>query len=261
MEQVAREELGTDWRSHFQRFDDKPFAAASIGQVHRAVTRKGESVAVKIQYPGISDTIESDLKNLQSLLTYTGLLPKGMYLEQAIEVAKRELKWEVDYVREAACTERFRKLLEKHSNAFHVPTVIRPLSTARVLTTEFLSGISLDRLDYLEQSQKDLIAERMLRLCMRELFEFRFMQTDPNWSNFLFDAASGTLQLLDFGASRDYDEAFTDKYLRVIEAAVAGDRDACLAWSIKLGFLTGEESPVRAILMVVFALLTSLFRK
>src|SRR6202012_4110159 len=107
-------ELGKDWRSKFLKFEDKPASAASIGQVHYAKTLEGDTVAVKIQYPGISESISSDLNMLKMLLLMSKWLPKGLYLDRTIEVAKKELTWETDYKRELEATERFYQLIKEY---------------------------------------------------------------------------------------------------------------------------------------------------
>lgn len=116
-------ELGPHWRECFQEFEDKPFAAASIGQVHRAVTKEGQEVAIKVQYPGVARGIESDIDNLGGIMKMWNIFPKGMFLENLMSVAKRELAWEVDYVREAECTKKFRELLAPYPD-YYVPMVV-----------------------------------------------------------------------------------------------------------------------------------------
>ncbi|XP_048474160.1 atypical kinase COQ8B, mitochondrial-like, partial [Rhincodon typus] len=105
---VLDEELGPHWRDKLAEFEEKPFAAASIGQVHHGELQDGREVAIKIQYPGIARSIKSDVENLLSLLKMSIPLPEGLFAESGIGVLKRELEWECDYVREAACARRFR---------------------------------------------------------------------------------------------------------------------------------------------------------
>ncbi|KAL1917534.1 uncharacterized protein VTP21DRAFT_3927 [Calcarisporiella thermophila] len=244
MEKVMSKELGSDWQTNFASFDPIPFAAASIGQVHRARIRSTNlPVAVKIQYPGVAASIDSDLNNLRALVAYINLLPRGLYLDNTIKVARRELGWECDYVREAAAMKRFGELLED-SNTFVVPKVVEELSTERVLTAEMMEGEPLVQATRYSQDVRDRIGEELLRLCLREIFEFQFMQTDPNWSNFMYDAKNQKIILLDFGASREFDSHFTELYFRVIKAAGSGDQAACLEYSRQLGFLTGLETEV-----------------
>ncbi|KAL1959347.1 hypothetical protein VTO42DRAFT_2150 [Malbranchea cinnamomea] len=242
-DKVMSDNLGPNWRDLFESFDEIPMAAASIGQVHAAVLKEtGQRVAVKVQYPGVADSINSDLSNLSILLTASKLLPKGLYLDKTIANARTELAWECDYVREAECGRRFKELLADDASTFVVPEIIDHASGPQVLTMERMDGIAVTRISSFTQSQRDWIGTQILRLCLREICEFRYMQTDPNWTNFLYNAATGKLELLDFGASRAYPASFMNTYIRVLIAASQGDREACRDLSLKLGYLTGYES-------------------
>ncbi|XP_053659211.1 atypical kinase COQ8B, mitochondrial [Anopheles marshallii] len=236
-------ELGPDWRSKLQSFDQKPFAAASIGQVHRGVLKDdGMEVAIKIQYPGVAKSIESDIDNLVSMLKVWDVFPAGVFIDNVVAVAKRELAWEVDYTREAEYTERFAEMI-RHMPEYRVPRVVKELTSKNVLTTELVPGVPMDRCFDMSQEHRDHIAYCVMKLCLNELFTFRCMQTDPNWSNFLYDASTKQVMLIDFGATRFYQKAFMDDYLRVIIAATKNDRQQILELSRKMGFLTGYETP------------------
>ncbi|XP_066518548.1 atypical kinase COQ8B, mitochondrial isoform X2 [Hoplias malabaricus] len=238
---VLEEELGSDWQEKHLSFQDKPFAAASIGQVHHVVVPDGREVAMKIQYPGVAESIKSDINNLMSVLKLSVVLPDGLFADSSLEVLQRELAWECDYKREAACAKRFRVLLEGDS-MFKVPEVIDELTTTRVITMELVNGVPLDSCVDLDQETRNNICFSILQLCLRELFEFRFMQTDPNWSNFFYNAEENKIYLLDFGACREYPESFTDDYIEVVHAASVGDRATVLQKSKDLKFLTGYET-------------------
>lgn len=240
LNQVLDAELGADWSTKLTSFDYEPVAAASIGQVHKA-TKDGMEVAMKIQYPGVADSIESDIENVKLLLDYTNLIPKGLFLDRAIKVAKVELSRECDYELEAANQKQFRSLLSD-AEGFYVPLVVDDLSCKRVLSTEFVSGIPIDKVASLNQETRNYVGRKLLELTLMELFVFRFMQTDPNWSNFLYDEATNTINLIDFGAARDYPKRFVDDYLRMVVACANGERDVVIEMSKRLGFLTGEES-------------------
>ncbi|KAL7082067.1 hypothetical protein ACP275_14G077300 [Erythranthe tilingii] len=218
-------------------------AAASIGQVHRAVTKEGLEVAIKIQYPGVADSIESDIDNVKLLLTYTNLLPEKMYLDNAMKVAKEELSRECDYELEAKNQKRFRSLLT-NTKGFYVPFVVDNISSKRVLSTELVPGIPIDKVALLSQETRNYVGKRLLELTLMELFVFRFMQTDPNWSNFLYDEAEKSINLIDFGAARDYPKHFVDDYIRMVLACANNEREAVIEMSRRLGFLTGTESDV-----------------
>ncbi|KAB8289956.1 hypothetical protein EYC80_010283 [Monilinia laxa] len=240
---VLKANLGPEWRDLFDDFEEVPLAAASIGQVHRATLKStGAKVAVKIQYPGVADSIDSDLNNLAILLTASRLLPKGLFLDKTIANARTELGWECDYIREAECGLHFQELLADEKDVFVVPKVYSEASGKQVLTMEYMEGVGVTRVQSFTQEQRDWIGTQILRLCLREITEFKYMQTDPNWTNFLYNAQTNKLELLDFGASREYPEEFITKYTQLLNAASRSDRNTVRDLSIDLGYLTGQES-------------------
>ncbi|KAF2993106.1 hypothetical protein E8E13_001065 [Curvularia kusanoi] len=243
-DKVLAQNLGSEWRDLFDSFEDIPMAAASIGQVHKAVLKStGQPVAVKVQYPGVANSIDSDLNNLSILLTASRILPRGLFLDKTIANARTELGWECNYTREAECQTRFRSLVADDTSVFTVPKVFPEASGPTVLTAELMSGVGVAKLKNLTQPQRDWIGTQILRLCLREIVEFKFMQTDPNWTNFLFNARDQKIELLDFGASRDYPDEFVEPYVNVLIAASKEDREAIRTLSLELGYLTGDESP------------------
>ncbi|MCJ8750057.1 hypothetical protein PDJAM_G00194950 [Pangasius djambal] len=241
MMKALNNDLGPNWRDKLEMFEERPFAAASIGQVHLARMKDGREVAMKIQYPGVAQSINSDVNNLMTVLSMSNALPEGLFPEHLIDVMRRELVLECDYIREAECARKFKKLLKDHP-FFYVPDVIDELSSQHVLTTEMVPGFPLDQAEGLSQELKNEICKNILVLCLRELFEFQYMQTDPNWSNFLYDPQTHKIALLDFGATRGFDETFTDNYIEIIKAAADGDRERVLKHSVDMKFLTGFES-------------------
>lgn len=244
VEKVLSEELSSDWRSKFAEFSMRPFAAASIGQVHEAKLHDGTAVAVKIQYPGVDTSIDSDIKALTSLLRVWDFLPKGLYIENLIQSARHDLALEVDYLNEARQGKKFSQLVGT-SDGYVVPRVFDELTTKRVLVNELMNGIAVDKLSDIEgitEDTKNNVAKRLLKLTLREVFEFQFMQTDPNWSNFLYDPEEDKIILLDFGAARSYNKEFVDNYIQIIRAAADRDSEKVYEYSKKLGFLTGYET-------------------
>ncbi|XP_029026650.1 atypical kinase COQ8B, mitochondrial isoform X2 [Betta splendens] len=241
MKKVLEEELGPHWQEKLMSFEDKPFAAASIGQVHHGVLKDGREIAMKVQYPGVAESIHSDINNLMSVLKMSVVLPEGLFADSSLEVLQKELAWECDYKREAECAKKFSSLLEA-DEFFQVPEVIDELSGKRVLAMELVQGVPLDRCVDLPQETRNQICFNILQLCLRELFEFRFMQTDPNWANFFYNSDTNKVILLDFGACRSYPESFTDEYIQVVHAASVGDRATVLRKSKDLKFLTGFEA-------------------
>uniref|UniRef100_A0A8B9SCN7 Atypical kinase COQ8A, mitochondrial n=1 Tax=Apteryx owenii TaxID=8824 RepID=A0A8B9SCN7_APTOW len=218
MMKTLNNDLGPNWRDMLESFEERPFAAASIGQVHLARLKNGKEVAMKIQYPGVAQSINSDVNNLMTVLSMSNILPEGLFPEHLIEVLSRELALECDYQREAACAKKFQELLKDHP-FFYVPRVVDELCSQHVLTTELVSGFPLDQAVGLSQEIRNEICHHILVLCLRELFEFRYMQTDPNWSNFFYDP----------------------QLHKVIKAAADMDRERVLKKSIEMKFLTGYE--------------------
>ncbi|XP_016967875.1 atypical kinase COQ8B, mitochondrial [Drosophila biarmipes] len=241
VERVMNTQLGADWRQRLSSFEEKPFAAASIGQVHRATLSDGMQVAIKIQYPGVAQSIESDIDNLVGMLKVWDVFPQGFFIDNVVRVAKRELQWEVDYDREAEYTEKFREMIAPYPE-YYVPRVVRDLTTSSVLTTELVPGVPLDKCFDLSYEHRAHIAASVLKLCLRELFEIECMQTDPNWSNFLYDAPSRRLMLIDFGSTRFYRHEFIRNYRQVIMSAAENNRQGVLEMSREMGFLTGYET-------------------
>ena len=239
---MLEKELGGQWRNLFQEFNEIPFAAASIGQVHYAKTKEGAEVAVKVQYPGVMESIESDLGNLKSLMIYTNIFPKTMFLDQLIQNTKIELMEECDYLSEAKKQDTYRNFLI-NSKGLYVPKIITNLTTGRILTTEFVKGAYLDyvALNY-SQEKRNSIGERIMLLTLEELFKYKFMQTDPNPANFFYDIGNDLLYLLDFGAARSFSEEFMNKYIQIVYGAAVHNRKLIMDASKDIGFLTGEEN-------------------
>ncbi|KAJ1439368.1 ubiquinone biosynthesis protein [Ochromonadaceae sp. CCMP2298] len=238
-------QLGADWQSKVAEFDFVPIAAASIGQVHRARLHDGTEVAMKVQYPGVAESIDSDLSNLKTLVQMTNLLPPGLFVDKIIEVASVELKAECDYTKEATAQIEYReliladKILRKHT---YVPQVYSELSSSRVLTTELVPGEPVDLAVKFPQAVRNAIARTVLIATIRELFEWRFIQSDPNFANFLYDDPSRTINMIDFGAARRYSKDFVDGYMKLVWAAANKDREMIKDVSKDLGFITGDET-------------------
>ena len=247
LETCLERNLGSNWKEKFKYFEAEPMAAASIGQVHRAVVTQedGEDmdVCVKVQYPGVARSIVSDMKSLERLLVFSGMIPKGLFLDRVLKTARRELVAECDYLAEANHQRTFRDLIDSDKfRGVRVPAVIDELSTKEILTMQFVQGVPIDETASLSQDVRNSIASRLLRLTVNELFVWHHVQSDPNWSNFLYDENNDELSLLDFGASRTYPDSFMQDYLGLVWACANADREGILSTSRKLGFLCGRES-------------------
>lgn len=236
LKKVLTQEWGADFLKQFKRFDVRPIAAASIGQVHKAETRDGRHLAVKVQYPGVARSINSDVDNVYGLIKMSGLSPKGLNLDPLMEEAKRQLHEEADYEREA----RYMGLYAGNvgtDEAFKIPVAQPDLTTKRILSMTFLPGKPIETLEEASQEDRDRAASLLMDLTLRELFVFRLMQTDPNFANYRYDPETRRLILLDFGASRDIAEDVSDGYRAILKAGLARDVAAVEAASLSLGFI------------------------
>ncbi len=237
LNRVLTTEWGPDWRRRFTHFDARPIAAASIGQVHRATLPDGRLLAIKVQYPGVAASIDADVDNVATLLRMSGLLPPTLNVAPLLAEAKRQLHEEADYRREAAQMRRYRELLA-NDPAFVMPEPVDELSSERVLAMDFIPGSPIETLQQAPRETRDAAMEALLRLVLRELFEFGHMQTDPNFANFRWQADTSRIVLLDFGATRPVPQATTDAYRSLMQAGLAEDRQALREALVTIGFIT-----------------------
>jgi predicted unusual protein kinase regulating ubiquinone biosynthesis (AarF/ABC1/UbiB family) len=248
---VLGREYGKGWEARFRELDLEPLAAASIGQVHAATTLDGRRLALKIQYPGVARSIESDVNNVAALLRMARLLPVELDVSGIVAEAKRQLGQEADYLCEAASLRRYAGLVADEP-AFFVPRVHDDLTTRRILAMDLVEGRPLESLAAtgVTHERRDAAGRLLERLVFRELFEFRFMQTDPNFANYLLEEVggreTGRIALLDFGSAREFPAEFTARYARICRAIVAGEREAVRQAAVEIGYLDAAEKPDRA---------------
>ena len=252
LHRVLGREYGKGWRARFERFDDEPVAAASIGEVHRARTRDGREVALKIQYPGVARSIDADVDNVAALLRLLDVLPSGASVDALAAEAKRQLRQEADYLAEARFLARYRKLVADEPQLV-VPRVHKDLTTERILAMDYVEGAPLEGVARAPQATRDAIGRLLERLVFRELFEFRVMQTDPNFANYLWDVGAERVGLLDFGATVEFAPAFVERYRLITRAIVRGDRGAVRRHAVELGYIAadGSEAQVDAAVEVI----------
>ncbi len=236
LQQVLAAQWGKDWRTRFQRFEPRPIAAASIGQVHRAMTHDGRTLAIKVQYPGVRESIDADVDNVAGLLRLSGLLPRELDVAPLLAEAKRQLAEETDYAREGAQMSLFGKLLADDPGIV-VPVLDAEFSTGSVLAMSYIEGDPIESLQGAPQDRRDAVMTALIRLVLRELFEFGVMQTDPNFANYRYQPDSGRLVLLDFGAARAIADGTVRGYRRLIEAGLDSDRPAMREAAVAAGFL------------------------
>lgn len=238
---VLSDAWGRRWLAGFERFDTKPLAAASIGQVHRAITKDGRDLAVKLQYPGIARSIDSDVDNVLTLVRLSGLMPAHVNIEPLVAEAKRQLHQEADYVREARYLGAFGEALAD-DNRFRLPKVHEDLTTRTTLAMDYLPGLPIESAADMDQADRDRIMTSLFDLLFTELFSLRMIQTDPNFANYRLDKGDGRIILLDFGATRVLDQALSDNYRQLILAGLAGDQDAISRAARALGFFDDETA-------------------
>lgn len=252
LDQVLRSEWGPDWRKQFRWFNPRPIAAASIGQVHKALTRDGEELAIKVQYPGIAKSIDSDVDNVMTLLRVAGFAPPELEIDRLLAVAKQQLHEEADYHREGEQMELYREILGDEEG-FVVPRLHKELTRGSILAMSFEDGVSIEELANESDDLRDATMTRLMRLVARELFEFGIMQTDPNFANYRFRRETGEIVLLDFGACRPVDPTVSNGYRKMLQAGLSGDRDKVIEATIDAGFMMPivfERHPERVNRMV-----------
>ncbi|WP_198532003.1 ABC1 kinase family protein [Salinivibrio sp. IB282] len=239
---VLNEELGDNWQAEFTHFRFSPIASASIGQVHEAYTDAGEKVAVKVQYPRIKDSIDSDVDNVITLLRLSGLIPKEANYQALLDEAKQQLHDEADYRKEAQALTRFGDHL-KNANGLMVPRVHSALTSDRILTMSYMAGESIERLNKASETIRHRVISRLFQLLFEEVFVFGEVQTDPNFANYLYQPDTGRVVLLDFGATRQYAPTFTDGYRKLFLAAIEKDNVGIEAALTQIGFFAEHILP------------------
>jgi predicted unusual protein kinase regulating ubiquinone biosynthesis (AarF/ABC1/UbiB family) len=237
-------ELGGFPDELFHRFEQEPCAAASIGQVHRAVTKDGREVAVKVQYPGMDATIEADLAQLRMTFKAIGLLRKQKEtFERFFDEVRSHLREEVDYVKEA---ENARLLADFH-RARHpfirVPEVVSDLSSKRVITLDFETGASLADARRFPRETRNLIGERLVEMIYSEIFSLGALHADPNPANFAF-RTDGSYALYDFGCIKRFSEVELEGITTILRGALQQDAEAIDRGLALLGAIAPDAPPV-----------------
>ena len=216
--QTLTTELGQGPAGLFEEFDEEPIAAASIGQVHRAITRQGRAVAVKVQYPGVDQAIRNDLSNAEPLLRIMRRAFPSLDPEPLVEELTSRLVEEVDYRLEARNQTLFADYYRGHPY-IHVPEVLPELSTGRVLTTELATGHRFDEVVEWDQDQRDLAAETLYRFVFGSMYRLRAFNGDPHPGNYLF-RPGGQVTFLDFGLVKHFEADNIADFMRLIKAMV-----------------------------------------
>jgi predicted unusual protein kinase regulating ubiquinone biosynthesis (AarF/ABC1/UbiB family) len=203
LEKLMRQEFGGPLRHVFRDFDERAFAAASIGQVHRATTVDGDDVAVKIQYPGVAEAVDTDLRNATLLLPLVRRLAPGLDAKALAAEMRERIGEELDYELEAQNQRRIERLLRGHPFV-RVPRVHTSLSTRRVLVSEYVEGERFEAVRRADEAQRDRYGEIVFRLYFGLLYRDRIALGDPHPGNYLL-CPDGRVCFLDFGLLRDVD--------------------------------------------------------
>src|SRR5712691_6883288 len=246
--QQIRRELSKSPEQLFLSFETDAFAAASLGQVHRAKLKSGEEVAVKIQYPGVDATVEQDLGNLKLLLrtfqTIAGDLMRQKIDTKTIYTELQErLREELDYVNEARNIDEFRRLLAGDEEVL-IPRVIKHLSTRRVLTMTYIDGYRLVDIfsEVTDLELRTWVARKYYEVVWRQILEFGVLHTDPQPGNYLV-TYHPKLGVLDFGSVRHFSEPVRRASLQLAEAIIAHDDRSLAAALLKLGYIDRDQDP------------------
>jgi len=242
LQTVLNAQWGPGWLKQFRRFDVRPFAAASIGQVHRAQTVDGQDLAIKVQYPGVRDSIDSDVDNIATLMRLPGLVPSGMDLQPLLAEAKRQLHAEADYQAEANHLAQFGAWLAG-SDMFVVPDLYPALCTSHVLAMRYVDSAPLDSLTHAPQALRDTVAAALIDLVLREIFVFGAMQTDPNWANYRYCPLSGRIVLLDFGAVQTIAPSLAADFRALAQVALDGEPKATRDAMLRIGYFGPTTAP------------------
>jgi len=260
LEQQLKRGYGVHWQDQFAEFNSDPVAAASIGQVHQAILSNGDKLALKIQYPGVRKSIDSDVANIASLIRMTGLLPKSVDLEAIMEEVKRQLRNEADYNKEANYLQQFSQALANDTR-FLVPKYYQELSSINILAMEFLESEDIEVLKNQSQEERNRVVEALFELLLSELFELRLMQTDPNYGNYRYQLETKKIVLLDFGASRKFTKKFVQGYKKLLNSLAGDDEEAMLAAAEEVGYINPSISPgYREIVLSIFAVIGEMFK-
>ncbi len=240
LEKLMRQEFGGPLKHVFRDFDERAFAAASIGQVHRARTVDGDDVAVKIQYPGVAEAVETDLRNATLLLPLVKRIAPGLDAKALAAEMRERISEELDYELEAQNQRRIERLLRGHPFV-RVPHVHASLSTRRVLVSEYVDGERFEAVRRGDEAQRDRYGEIVFRLYFGLLYRDRIALGDPHPGNYLL-CADGRVCFLDFGLLREVDAPRVAAERAIAFAVRARDAEGLKAALRTAGYLPANRA-------------------
>jgi predicted unusual protein kinase regulating ubiquinone biosynthesis (AarF/ABC1/UbiB family) len=235
VEEVFERAYGRSPQAVFRDFERKPFAAASIGQVHRARLQDGTAVAVKVQYPGVREAIEHDLANVGLMIGLSGMIARGLDANAIIRDLKEGIRAELDYLHEAASQQRFYDHFEGHA-FIRVPKVYHELTTDTVLVQEYIEGRPFSATKHMSQGERDRIGEIIYRFCFGSLYRFGLFNGDPHPGNYLI-LDDGGVAFVDYGCVAEFSDETTEAFKNVVRPLMRGDKEAWKAGTEALGIL------------------------
>ena len=241
-------ELGKEPEQLFQRFDKKAFAAASLGQVHRAQLWSGTQVVVKVQYPGVGETVEQDLKNLKALLNALTLIARDVMRQnfdatELYQEMEERLREELDYVNEAKNIAIFQRLFAGDDEVI-IPRVYPDFSSQHVLTLERIEGYKFQDVlaPGVDRELKDWVAVKYFEITWRQICSFGVLHTDPHPGNYLI-TYHPKIAILDFGSVRLFPDEIRAGYRRLAQAVLARDEKTMAGCFLELGYLDPGDDP------------------
>ena len=241
LRQVLDARWGTGWLRRFKRFQARPAAAASIGQVHKAETKDGRTLAIKVLYPGVRRSIDSDIDALAALIAVSGLVPRGMDLKPLLAEAKTQLHRETDYGLEARNLNAYAHAVAG-DDRFVTPALAEDWCADGVLAMDWLAGGSIETAADQPRAERERVFDALVDLTLDELFDLGVMQTDPNFANFLYAGPNKPIGLIDFGAVQAIPADISRRYRAVLTAALHGAR-ADLTDALKQLGVIAETTP------------------
>jgi len=255
---VVERELDKPLERAFASFDEQPLAAASIGQVHRAVLPGGEQVVVKIQYPGVADAIRADLQNVAVLYRMMAMFYPALDPKPVVDELRTRLVEELDYRREARNQQAFCDLYEAHPFV-RIPQVVPEYSTELLLTSEFVDGRRFDDITGDDVDARNRYAEILYRFVFGSIVRFGVFNGDPHPGNYLFDA-DGRMVFLDFGCVKYFPESMLKVWMALVRGHFGNDAEEFHRRAIELGFLTPERDVPADLLYEYFGYFYEPFR-
>jgi predicted unusual protein kinase regulating ubiquinone biosynthesis (AarF/ABC1/UbiB family) len=239
MRDVIEEELEASIEEVFEEFDEEPIAAASIGQVYRAVLIDGREVAVKVQYPGVAAAVRADMQNLGMILRLAKRIAPGMDPKAIGEEIRDRIEDELDYELEAQNQRSLARIFRGHPFIV-VPDVVTSLSRERVLVSEYVHGAGFEELKQLSHEERDRVGEILFRFYFGCLYRHRQFSGDPHPGNSML-LKDGRMAFLDFGLFKRMPPGTVEREIAVARAIIEGDADTIMRIGAETGFFPEPE--------------------